>query len=68
MVGISGSQAGVYNENGIDFDKLKNMVDQGKDFKDMDLSDGSELYEDGSIFSIQKPFDIAFPCATQKRN
>lgn len=65
VVGISGSQGGVYNENGIDFDILKDMVDQGKDFKDMDLSDGSELYEDRSIFSINKPFDIALPCATQ---
>lgn len=65
VVGISGSSAAIYNEKGIDFDRLKEMVDNRLDFKVMTLAEGTELYEDASIFTIEKPFDIALPCATQ---
>ena len=65
VVAISGSTGGVYNENGISFETLKDMVDNRKDFTDMALSPGSEFVEAKSIFMVDKPFDIALPCATQ---
>lgn len=65
VVAISGSSGAVYNEKGINFDTLKDMIDNRKDFSDMELSPGSEFVEAKSIFMLDKPFDIALPCATQ---
>lgn len=65
VVAISGSSGAVYNEKGINFDTLKDMLDNRKDFSDMELSPGSEFVEAKSIFMLDKPFDIALPCATQ---
>ena len=65
IVACSDSQGVVYDEDGIDFETVKQIkeVERGRIYEYADRREGAEYIEGGNIWEI--PCDIALPCATQ---
>ncbi len=66
-VTCSDSNGYIYDEEGIDLDLLKQVkeVDRDRLTAYAKKRPQAQYYEDGNVWELKAPYDLAFPCATQ---
>lgn len=62
VIAMSDTTGYIYQDNGIDLEVIKDIVDNNDSFSD--LTDGT-FVANASAFMVEAPFDLALPCATQ---